>query len=449
MTEMSKVADAVDRTPMILPIEAYVSADYAREENEKLWGRVWQVACREEELKKVGDFVTYDILDESIIVVRNAPDRISAFYNVCLHRGRRLTEGCGNTRQFACRFHGWRWNLDGENSFVLDPEDWGDALNADNLRMRQVKVGTWGGFVWINMDPDCEPLEDYLGPAIKYLAPFELHRMRYSWRQWMVIKCNWKTALEAFNESYHLDATHPQMVEWGSNSWWSRAEGRHSCHGTGAPRGRNMGGGGGMASLTAAEGQDPRVALYERMERVWEEMRATTTATLVEAARRLTEEVPATASPLDVINHWMASAAKLDADRGVFWPKVSAEDFELAGHDWHLFPNTIILPSVNNLLGYRARPNGYDPDSCIFEVYALELFPEGQEPRTEWVHEPDLTKWTKIPTQDFGNMPEVQRGMKSRGFPGPRPSPVQEVPVTHFHKVLSDYMGRGAPRPIR
>ena len=83
--------------------------------------------------------------------------------------------------------------------------------------------------------------------------------------------------------------------------------------------------------------------------------------------------------------------------------------FGVVGHDWHIFPNTVMLPALTTALCYRARPNGYDPNSCIFEVYVLERFPEGQEPKTEWVYEPDPTeeKWRLILSQDFQNMPKV------------------------------------------
>ena len=213
MNDVSRLGPRTAEKPVVIPIEAYVSKDYARAEGEKLWPKVWQVACRVEEIPKVGDYVTYDILDESIIVVRTGEARIQAFYNVCQHRGRRLTAGCGHTKQFHCRFHGWRWNLDGENAFVLDPEDWGKALNPENTRLKSVKADTWGGWVWVNMDPGCEPLQDYLAPVIRMLDPFELDKMRYRWRQWLYFPCNWKTALEAFIESYHVLGTHPGMTE--------------------------------------------------------------------------------------------------------------------------------------------------------------------------------------------------------------------------------------------
>src|SRR5579871_2915130 len=157
-------------------------------------------------------------------------------YNVCRHRGRQLAQGCGHTKQFACRFHGWRWNLDGENAFILDAENWGGYLTPENTRLRSVKVDTWGGWVWINMDPDAEPLRSYLEPATTMVGPFELEKMRYRWRQWLYFPCNWKTALEAFNESYHVDATHPQLMKFGSTNWWSKAENHCGWHGMGVPR---------------------------------------------------------------------------------------------------------------------------------------------------------------------------------------------------------------------
>src|SRR5262249_37041681 len=148
--------------------------------------------------------------------------------------------------------------------------------------------------------------------------------------------------------------------------------------------------------------------------------------------------------------HLMAAAKRDDAARGVIWPEIDPAHLAAAAVLWHVFPNTIIIQSLTTALCYRARPNGYDPDSCIFEVYVVDRFPEGQEPRTEWVHQPDISEagWRLVLAQDFQNMGEVQKGMKSRGFPGPRPNPGQELSVTHFNRNLAAYMGVGAPREI-
>jgi phenylpropionate dioxygenase-like ring-hydroxylating dioxygenase large terminal subunit len=188
----SAPAIALPKVSWSFPTEAYLSEQYAREEKNKLWTKVWQIACRVEELPKVGDYVTYDILDESIIVVRTAPEKISAYYNVCQHRGRRLVEGHGQTRQFRCPFHGWTWNLEGKNVFILDPDDWRCATEQ-RLRLKDLKVDTWGGWVWINMDPHCGPLNEYLEPAVSMLGAFEFDKMRYRWRQWL----NFRLQLES------------------------------------------------------------------------------------------------------------------------------------------------------------------------------------------------------------------------------------------------------------
>jgi nitrite reductase/ring-hydroxylating ferredoxin subunit len=451
MNDVSKGDGTAAEKPVVIPIEAYVSEAYARAENEKLWAKVWQTACRLEEIPRVGDYVTYDILDESIIVVRTAPDKIAAYYNVCQHRGRRLTEGCGHTQRFVCRFHGWSWNLKGENTFVLDPQDWGKCLTPDNLHLKEVKVDTWGGWAWINMDPDSESLKDYLEPAVSMLNPFELEKMRYRWRKWLYFPSNWKVALEAFNESYHTDASHPQIARYGSVAYWCRAEHHCAWHGAAGARDQHVRGGvAGLGGIRANVDQDPRVAAAEIHSELVDTLDAVTTQTYVRAAKRLVEELPP-GTPADVVGaHLLESAARDDAARGVVWPKVDPALWAASGHDWHVFPNLVFLFGLTFALCYRARPNGYNPDSCIFEVCALERFPEGQEPKTEWEFTPDPTEesWRKVLFQDFSNMPYVQKGIKSRGFRGPRPSPVQELSVIHFHRLLAQYMGTGAPQPL-
>jgi nitrite reductase/ring-hydroxylating ferredoxin subunit len=437
---------------VILSIEPFVSREYALAEGEKLWPKVWQMACRVEEVPNVGDYVTYDIMDESIIVVRSSTEVISAYFNVCQHRGRRLTKGCGHTNQFFCPFHGWSWNIDGSNRRVLDREDFGDTLEGVDLGLPPVQVGTWGGWVWINMDPDAEPLEQFLEPAFSMLAAFELDKMRFRWRQWLYFPCNWKTALGAFNESYHVSTSHPQLTRGMPDmAWWCRAEGRHAWHGPAGLRGIDDKTPEGLSAPRGEAGHDPRVAVAKDLDMMWETLQATTTMTIVNASKRLVDELPEGATMEQVGHHLLASAKADDAARGVIWPEIEPEHLAACGIDWHIFPNMIVLPSLTTALCYRARPNGDDPDSCIFEVFVIERFPEGEEPETEWVFEPDPVeeKWRLILAQDFSNMPEVQKGMKSRGFRGPRLNPVSELPVTHFFRKLAEYMDDHAPVPVK
>jgi nitrite reductase/ring-hydroxylating ferredoxin subunit len=439
--------------PAIIPTEAYVSPDYASQENRKLWGKVWQAACRAEEVPNIGDYVTYDIMDESIIIVRSAKDRIQAFYNVCQHRGRQLTSGCGNATQFMCKFHGWRWKINGETAFINDRKGYDGCLTNENTRLVPVKVDAWGGWLWINMDPDCEPLRDYLEPIATLLDPYQMDKMRYRWRQWLIFPCNWKTALEAFNESHHAAISHPQLCKWGIVPfYWCRAEGKHAWHG---PAGSIGAGRPGNQDTTApqtapADRRDPRITTAESLHAIMEGVNSCTTDTMLQAADRLVDDLPEGTPAAEVIAHFTATARSIDAARGVAWPELDPNLLPDTGHDWHIFPNSVILQGITFALCYRARPNGSDPNSCIFDVYVIERYPEGEAPKTEWVNVPDPEdpRWPEVLQQDFNNMPFVQKGMKSRGFKGARPNPRQEIAVYNFHKTLAEYMGTGAPKPM-
>jgi len=139
----------------------------------------------------------------------------------------------------------------------------------------------------------------------------------------------------------------------------------------------------------------------------------------------------------------MKSAVAIDAARDVQWPTITPEQYQRAGIDWHIFPNTVLLPMATNCLGYRARPDGDDPNSCIFEVYQLERMPaqdikKVENLRNDDIHDYDF--WGEILLQDFQQMEETQRGMKSSGYKGPRLNPKQEASIENFHRVYHEYL---------
>lgn len=439
-------------TPLTIGVEAYISREYARAEGDKLWAKVWQQVGRIEEIPRVGDFLTYEILDDSLIVVRTSADTIRAYHNVCSHRGRRLVDtpdgardARGSAKQFVCGFHGWRYNLEGENTFAAEREDWPCGLTEERTRLPEVSVDTWGGWVWINMDPECEPLRDYLEPAASLLDHFHLENMRYRWRKWLVFDCNWKVALEAFMETYHVPYTHPEFMNFGKFLGWSRAQGKHSNIGYDAPKGMEEN----QAKLRIGGGADPRISTIEMQNFTWENANTNTTRTLVEAAQRLIDELPEGTPPDQVLRHWLDSAKRDDEARGVVWPTVDPQVVAQSGTAWQIFPNFQIGHALNNMLCYSARPYGDDPDKCIFEAAVYELFPAGEEPKTEWEYTPaDDPGWRTVLPQDFHNMSAVQKGMKTRGFSGPKPNPYRERSVANLHHNLATYMGTGAPRDL-
>ena len=440
--------------PLTIGVNAYISPEYARAKRDKLWRKVWQQVGRVEELPEVGSYLTYDILDDSIIVVRTGADEFMAHHNVCMHRGRRLVDtpqgaknACGRARKsFVCRFHGWTYGLDGACIHVPERQDWQDALTPRNTHLGEVNVDSWGGWIWINMDPDCEPLRDYLEPAAGMLEPFGLQNMRCKWRKWLHFECNWKVAMEAFNETYHVATTHPQFNKFGDFRGWARAQGKHSNIGYDAPEDMEET----RSKIRLGTGTDARISTAEMQLYTLQETNATTTQTLVDAALRLVDELPEDTPPDKVLEHWLSSARRDDAARGVIWPTIDPDVLGKSGTAWQIFPNFQIGQGLTSALCYSARPYGYDPDKCIFEVAVYELFPKGEEPQTEWEYTPaEDPRWHSVLPQDFSNMAAVQQGMKSFAFPGTKPNPYRERSTANLHRQLAKYMGTGEPQELK
>ena len=210
-----------------IPRGAYFDPEFARAEAERLWPRTWQMACRLEEIPGVGDYLVYEILTDSIVVLRTGEAEVRAFHNVCPHRGNQLVSGTGHLKQFACSFHGWRFGTDGRCLSIVDAGDWDGCLKREDMGLTPVQAGHWGGWVFVNMDPDCQPLDAFLEPMRSRCDKFEFEKMRYAWYKTTIVKANWKTVQEAFLEFYHVQQTHPQMLVYTKDYSVSHGMGRH------------------------------------------------------------------------------------------------------------------------------------------------------------------------------------------------------------------------------
>jgi phenylpropionate dioxygenase-like ring-hydroxylating dioxygenase large terminal subunit len=434
--------------PDFVPKDAYISREFLEAEKRRLWPRAWQVACREEEIANVGNYVTYDIGDESLIVVRVAPDTIKCFFNVCPHRGRRLTEGAGATQRFHCQYHGWQWNLDGSNARVLDHEDWEGCpgMRREDLSLTEAKVSSWAGFVFINMDPNAEPLAEWLDPVPAYIDPFEIEKMRYRWYKSIRLPCNWKVALEAFNEGYHVAATHPQILPTqGDDVTRSFTFGKHGMFGY--PTARRLFGAP-SPRLSTPVPEDVRPGMVRGMQQYEETLKAITSARDVEAAHRLLTETSADTPHIELLMKLMQFQKEAALASGAGWPDISLQQLAQAGNDWHVFPNLIFLMAPGGTLAYRARPDSRDPDYCYYDIWSLVRYAPGAEPKLKrefYYGEEDwdrnaIENFGLILAQDFQNMKRVQSGMKSSAFRGARTNPLQESVISNFHRVLHEYV---------
>ncbi len=423
------------------PKADYLDRAFHELEKEHLWPKVWQIACRDAEIANVGDYIAYDIVNDSIIVTRSSENEIRAFHNFCPHRGTLLVEGKGNAKQFVCPFHGWRFGTDGRNIKVIDKQDWGGCLAGEDVDLVPVKVGRWGGWVWINMDPDCLPLRAFLEPMKSLCELYEFEKLRPAWHKSVVVPANWKTTLGAFTEFYHVQTTHSQMLTYTQDYSVSRAMGRHGwisyAGGSALPVGRSP-------RLPPQETSDFREYLYEYAEQFRDDLKAMQTERAYHATQRLRTEVSADAAPAEVLGKWGQFIYEAAVESGAGWPEgLTPEYMAESGFDWHVFPNTVFLhPAVEAVLWYRFRPYGDDHERSLFDVWSFERFAPGDEPTIEHQVFDDWRDgdFPLIFRQDFLNIPRVQRGMKSRAFKGARPSPIQERAVSHFHRTLRRFL---------
>ncbi|HYD05444.1 MAG TPA: Rieske (2Fe-2S) protein, partial [Reyranella sp.] len=164
-----RTAAELDR-PLVIGREAYTSRDYARAERKRLFHKVWLQAGRLEDLPAVGDYLTFAVAEDSVIVLRD-DNGLRAFHNVCPHRGRRLVDvppgqrsARGHRRGFVCGYHGWSFDLAGRNTYAPHEDDWQGCLGK-RADLGAVAVDTWGGWIWLNLDGEAGPLRDYLEPA--------------------------------------------------------------------------------------------------------------------------------------------------------------------------------------------------------------------------------------------------------------------------------------------
>jgi len=196
-----------------IPAERYIDPDFFALEQEHIWSKTWLLAGHKDELPEPGSFVRWDDSGVPLILVRGQDEQIRAFYNTCTHRGAPITtEAKGCTRTFRCGYHSWTFDLEGELIALPDERDFVD-LDRSCRALSQARCETWGGLIFVNRDPDCVSLSDYLGTIPEETTDYQLDGLRFVRKQSMEIACNWKVAMDAFLETYHLRHIHPKTVD--------------------------------------------------------------------------------------------------------------------------------------------------------------------------------------------------------------------------------------------
>ena len=402
-------------------IEPYISRDWFEREKERLWARVWQFACREEHLPNPGDYVLYEIVGKSFLIVRVDEDTIKAYPNACLHRGRQLKQYDGHCTEIRCPFHGFAWRTDGSLQDV--PAHWDlPHVTPEKFALPEIKVGTWAGFVFLNPDPDAGPLEDFIGGLASHFERWDLANRYVQAHVAKEIRANWKIAQEAFCEAFHVNATHPQILPYigDTNSQvdvWDTFSRVITPAATPSP-------------LLDWSPDDETILRYALDVRVDEELFIT------------------------IKEGQTARSAMADATRDRWRPIVGAvvdewSDAEMVDNiDYTLFPNFHPWGAFNRIV-YRFRPNGDDHRSSIMEVLFLAPF-KGERPPPSpihmlgpdepWTDAPELGVLGKVFEQDTFNMGRVQLGLESTRKPGITLANYQESKVRWLHQKLEQFV---------
>lgn len=413
------------------PLDAgrYTSQAFFDREVARLWPRVWQMACREEDIPEVGDVHVYDIVGHSLLVTRSAPDRIRAYHNVCLHRGRKLCDASGHYSQFRCGFHGFTWDLDGRIARL--PCRWDFThLADDELTLPEAQVATWGGFVFVNMDPQASPLDKYLGVLPAHFRAWRLEERYKAAHVAKRIRCNWKVAQEAFMESFHVIATHPQIlgVIADANAQYDIC-GEHVN--------RNLAA---FAAPSPHLGHQPpdEAEIARGMLEMYGHPEA------LAALRREFPDADARTLVGELNRRALGQADGRD------YSQVSDAEL-LDALVYNVFPNFAPWGGVAPNIVYRWRPDGRDVNACVMEVMFLRPIPAGRPrpaPATlrwldddaPWASAPELPVLGPVIDQDMGNMAAVQEGLIASANGKVQLASYQESRIRHFHRTLDRYL---------
>ena len=411
----------------------YNSADFAALEWEQMWTKVWLVAGRVDQISDPGDYITVPIGSESILCSMGSDNKIHAFYNVCQHRGNRLVSaetGCLNGGDFTCAYHGWRFDNDGTLVWVPCEEDFPQGNPCGKRNLVEIPCDTWGGFIWINMDPECKDLFDYLSPISEHLDCYQMEQMKRT--HWVTLEghFNWKVVQDNFNESYHLPFVHPQTVTV-MNEHYSGCQ--FDMYPTGHCRMLMPGGGPGPRYKGSYEktfqGLQEDFAFWEFDPSPFKDDLSSLRVALQKHKR------------------------KVGVEKGYDFSLYSDE--QLTDHyHYTVFPNVSFSMKPDGCIFLMAYPHPDNPKKCFFNMWYLTKFPEGAKEyysnsMRDWVSidqqvEHETGKVGEISCghgidQDIAIWSSQQQGLNSRGYRGEY-MPYQERRVRFFHENIDRYL---------
>ena len=204
--------DAFPRLPD-LPAARYTSAEYYALEQEHIFRKSWLFAGHMDEIPDPGCYMRWHNAGDPIVIVHGMDGQVRAFYNSCRHRGAPVvTQDYGRSSRLMCGYHNWTYKTDGTLVGVPERQDFPADFDLSCRGLRAVRCELYGKVIYVNFDPDAMSLREWLGPLADEWDEFAFDRIRLASRHSFELQCNWKVAMEANMEVYHVPFIHPETV---------------------------------------------------------------------------------------------------------------------------------------------------------------------------------------------------------------------------------------------
>ena len=200
-----------------LPATYYTDPGYFQIDKEKILYSSWQCVCHVCEVDQTGQYITHRIVDEDIFVIRDNDGTLRGFYNICRHRGHPLVEGKGKIKNLlVCPYHAWSYQLNGELQRAPGAKP-ADGIVCSRIRLRSIRVETFCGFVFVNLDDCAESLASSIGNLERVIRSYhpDPEILRFVCETTIDHACNWKLTVENYNECYHCPTVHRTSLTRG------------------------------------------------------------------------------------------------------------------------------------------------------------------------------------------------------------------------------------------
>jgi len=196
-----------------MPAGRYTSQDYYDLEQQYIWKKSWLFAAHLDEVPEPGCFMQWDNAGQPLIIVHGMDGKVRAFYNTCRHRGAPVvTEQRGRSPRLMCGYHNWTYKTDGELVGIPESQDFGSNFDKSCRSLIGVRCEMYGKLIYVNLDDNAVSLREWMGPIWDEWEEFGFDRMRLASRHSFDLKCNWKVAMEANMEVYHVPFIHAETV---------------------------------------------------------------------------------------------------------------------------------------------------------------------------------------------------------------------------------------------